>query len=183
MVFCLFFETTVVLSFFCRSIFFVKTLSWYSFCSKEMSYVSFPLFFKNKQFMLDQMFQHNPSNFFLSLGKQWSIAWNTNKLPNYFFIFQKFSNFWSIFKEHFIKHKHLISEKCLSKAKMCVTFGNLYWGGKLSSQRAWEQKAHTYNIFMSPIELVLYKRKPKKGGPLGLGRHDMCLSGIFMKAF
>ena len=149
--------------FFCRSIFFVKTLSWYSFCSKEMSYVSFPLLFRNKKFMLDQMFQHNVSNFFFFRETiKYCMKYKTNYLTT--FSYSKiFSNFWSIFMENFIKHKHLISEKCLSKAKMCVTFGNLYWGGKLSSERAWEQKSHTYNIFMSPIELVLYKRKPKRG--------------------
>ena len=67
------------------------------------------------------------------------------------------------------------------KGKDVCNFWEPLLRGENYAQR--EQKSHTYNIFMSPIELVLYKRKPKKGGPLGLGRHDMCLSGIFMKAF
>ena len=73
------------------------------------------ILFRNKRFMLDEMCQQNASKFAILLEYKnpcWFFRFSFRAIVLYFFpnVFPGLLMYVSL--EHFIKHKHLISEEC-----------------------------------------------------------------------
>ena len=99
--------------------------------------------------------------------KKSSMKWKRNKTTWVYFVFQKYSKFWSISLEHFIKNKPHISEECIGQSveqfkiwnykffflyrKICLT---LMVTGSSSGKHAWR------NIFLAHDCDINLKKTP-----------------------